>query len=86
MYADIMKRQLIAKSDQEVFGYEVDSPCSSCGHQSPDNPVTCNAFPEGIPMVILLGKIKHENPFEGDNGLRWVPKDGPEPEDSELKL
>ena len=33
----------------------------------------CNAFPNGIPKIILLGKNDHKKPFKGDNGIQFEP-------------
>ena len=34
---------------------------------------TCQSFPKGIPMEIRLGKVKHREPYPGDNGIRFEP-------------
>ncbi|MFH1010194.1 MAG: hypothetical protein V1784_03035 [bacterium] len=34
----------------------------------------CDAFPEGIPEDIFLGKVLHLGPYEGDYGIQY---DGP---------
>ena len=33
----------------------------------------CDAFPEGIPDVIMTGMFDHRQPFEGDHGIRYEP-------------
>ena len=38
--------------------------------------LNCAAFPNGIPQDILGNKFDHKNPFNGDNGIRWIPKKG----------
>ena len=34
-------------------------------------PRTCDAFPQRIPVEILLGNHDHDEPFEGDGGIRF---------------
>lgn len=44
--------------------------CALCKHwdiTSPDR--VCNAFPDGIPMVIWMGENDHKQPFKGDRGI-----------------
>lgn len=49
------------------------SECQQCKHvhQSGD---TCKAFPDGIPEDILMGKVMHHEPYEGDKGYRYIRK------------
>lgn len=85
----MFKRILKDENEQDdFFAYEIKNQCSSCGHLNMVEPTTCNAFPKGIPIGIIIGKIDHRQPYnyEGvdDKGLRWVPKAEPdrqEPED-----
>jgi hypothetical protein len=50
-------------------------PCHSCRHFEGFNTdkkrFTCEAFPEGVPAVILDGYNPHRQPFEGDHGIQW---------------
>jgi hypothetical protein len=48
--------------------------CMACKrlHNNPEA-VTCDAFPEGIPVAILVGGFNHREAHPGDNGLRFVP-------------
>jgi hypothetical protein len=50
--------------------------CMSCVHfdASVRDREVCGAFPDGIPLKILLGKHSHRTPVEGDHGIRWEPK------------
>jgi hypothetical protein len=45
--------------------------CETCARRNPYLLGQCEAFPEGIPMPILLGENDHTKPFEGDHGLQY---------------
>jgi hypothetical protein len=47
----------------------VDPLCMLCVWLSRTMPKTCSAFPWGIPDDIWEGKVSHEEPYEGDNGI-----------------
>jgi hypothetical protein len=51
--------------------------CGGCKNlTSPDlREPRCTAFPDGIPNEILLSRADHRQPFAGDNGIRFDPKD-----------
>ncbi len=48
----------------------VDFDCDLCKHIHRDN-VTCDAFPDGIPMIILSNQKAHTKPYPNDNGIRF---------------
>jgi hypothetical protein len=54
--------------------------CSFCKRfnipvRSPSGPapLTCEAFPDGIPDPILRAEISHAEPYPGDGGKTFVP-------------
>lgn len=49
-------------------------PCYRCVHAREIEPVTCAAFPDGIPEEILEGENDHTAPVPGDHGVRFTPK------------
>jgi hypothetical protein len=65
--------------DQNPYMEAVENQCSHCNHLHLDNPVVCDAFPEGIPLAILMGSFDHTHPYDidgvSDNGIIYEPKD-----------
>jgi len=49
--------------------------CFKCKHLIEDDKpgFRCDAFPKGIPQVMLKGD-KHDKPISGDNGILFEPK------------
>ena len=47
--------------------------CDHCKHRREGD--TCAAFPDGIPSLGFHFNTDHRRPFEGDNGIRFEPKD-----------
>ncbi|MCR5704440.1 MAG: hypothetical protein K6G85_07435 [Eubacterium sp.] len=48
--------------------------CEGCIHLRYDTEISypiCDAFPDGIPGEIFAGFIDHDEPYEGDNGIRY---------------
>jgi len=47
--------------------------CKQCLHlrTSTEN-LTCDAFPDGIPIDILTGQFDHNKKHENDNGIRFL--------------
>lgn len=37
------------------------------------NGENCKAYPRGIPVEILTGKVNHRKPYKGDNGIQFEP-------------
>ena len=52
--------------------------CEICIHNQGFKPgllkIYCDAFPNGVPDEILMEKIKHIDPIDGDNGIVFEPK------------
>ncbi len=55
--------------------------CVTCKHWHQDNTeaMTCDAFPNGIPMPIILNAADHRKPYPGDHGIRYEPLPGKKP-------
>ncbi len=56
--------------------------CMRCKHlhepaDEYTGPLTCDAFPQGIPLKILHGR-SHRVPYPGDKGIRFEPRAGDE--------
>lgn len=43
--------------------------CMSCKHSNHNG--TCKAYPDGIPLEIVSGRVNHYLPYEGDNGIQY---------------
>ncbi len=48
--------------------------CLACIHLSEGGPLTCAAYPKGIPTAILDGRHDHREPWPGDKGIRFQPR------------
>ena len=47
--------------------------CNQCKHVGEDG-LTCTAFPDAIPIDILVGRDQHIEPYPGDHGLQFEPR------------
>ena len=45
--------------------------------------ITCDAFPKGIPLIILSGEYDHSKLFPNDNGMTFEFVEGVEPIEGE---
>lgn len=55
--------------------------CADCKHRTPGQvnsleELACDAFPDGIPQAILELEHDHTQPYTGDHGIRYEPRDG----------
>ena len=69
-------------ADEAQYGQFIESSCDHCARKNPDRPLTCEAFPHGIPAPIWLGIWDHRLPYdffgESDHGLTYSPMLKPE--------
>jgi len=51
--------------------------CFNCTRlfETADGPLSCLAFPDGIPEAIITGEVDHSVPFEGDHGIQYEAKE-----------
>jgi hypothetical protein len=47
--------------------------CNRCIHRK--DGLTCEAYPEGIPIEIVSGELDHHKPLPGDHGIQFAPRE-----------
>lgn len=49
--------------------------CMKCIHYNTNdfNRFSCEAFPSGVPSVIIMSEFDHTKPYEDDNGIQFEP-------------
>lgn len=66
-------------NDEEVPGAQVNTRCNTCAYRKAETPLVCEAFPAGIPTIILLGLYDHSYSYDmdgvTDGGLTYTPED-----------
>ncbi len=57
----------------------VSTVCGFCRHWRPAEDRTCAAYPErdSIPLDIWLARHDHQDPYPGDHGIQFEPRDYP---------
>ena len=59
-------------NDSEFFGGDAGI-CDLCEHRQGID--TCAAYPQGIPVEILIGDVDHRQPYAGDRGIVFAATD-----------
>ena len=70
MFKNLLKKADNPYTEEDKYGGHADTienACYSCRWWHSEAPLVCEAFPEGIPMVILLGYLDHKVPFEDED-------------------
>jgi hypothetical protein len=77
-------RKTIVIDDRELMIPVYSEVCTFCKHWDVEanEPRVCAAFPDGIPMLIWLGKNNHREPVEGDHGIQFELAEGIEDPDA----
>lgn len=54
--------------------------CMPCKHLVLKRPIDgnprCSAYPDGIPIEILMNEVDHRQPYKGDNGIQFEARPG----------
>lgn len=81
MFGSILKKETTQESrmNQKPAMTPVLNQCSVCEHFNRETGATCPAFPDGIPVIIILGVFDHTFPYnrdgETDHGILFKPID-----------
>lgn len=62
----------LLEASEELLGYYC--PCMRCRRYN-EKGNNCKAFPVKIPDKIFFGENLHKEPYPGDNGILFIPKD-----------
>jgi len=67
---------MILIDDRELDEVIYSPTCAGCKHFNYIDPRArvCDAFPDGIPEVIWIGKNDHRKPYPGDHGILFEKK------------
>ena len=66
MFTKILKAGDSKRMKANENGVFTTTLCSQCEHLNRNTGVTCKAFPDGIPVAIMLMKWDHHYPFDFD--------------------
>ena len=69
--ANILHHGEDSRSDHIAF-MKLECNCFQCKHLHPDER-TCDAYPNGIPSMLLYLDEIHQKPFPGDHGIQFEP-------------
>lgn len=65
----------VRANDDNMSGMSINGcRCNQCRHVK-DSGMSCRAFRRGIPMEIISGAVQHIEPFPGDRGIRFEPRE-----------
>lgn len=75
----VLRMTMIEWDAGEPFGPRLSKVCAFCRHWRSHEGRTCAAFPaqDSIPEDIWLARVDHQDPYPGDHGIHFEPKDYP---------
>lgn len=76
MYSKIFKTETTLEERMGTSTMSsVDNLCAKCQYLNRDTGASCSAFPEGIPLEIIMGEFDHTFEYEkdgvSDNGVTF---------------